>query len=289
MHESRCKLCGSDSPLQRSHIVPKFIVKYLKETSVTGFIRQGININVRKQDFLKIELLCVSCEQLFSKRERFFSEEIFRKYLVEGITRFHYEDWLRYFSISMFWRLAITHIDDFEKSYPSLGNYIREAITKWTPFLLEQTENPGDYQYDMFFLDIVTPSHPDVHVKGMNWLLLRGFDGTIFFNKNNKIAGIYWRIPGFLFCCHLKPNKDKLWKGTSIRRRGLISTPQYVKDKRFGSFLLHRLKISREMLNNMSNKQQDKIRNSYLRNFNDMHENIFDIIKADSDYFASGG
>jgi hypothetical protein len=263
--------------------VPKFVIKYLKDTSVTGYVRQGVKVNVRKQDFPKTKLLCTKCEGLFSKREKGFAEAIFKPYLNDSIRHFEYQDWLRYFVVSIFWRFAAVDINNFENKYPAKGILVREAMSKWTSFLLEQTKNPGDFQYDMVFLDISKVTDPDRHVSGMNWLLMRGFDGTIFFNKNG--VGIYCRIPGFLFCCHIKPNKNKHWKKTSIKRRGVISTPQYVKDKRFGSFLLDRLKIAREMMDTMSDNQKNKIRDSYMKKFSDKHDKILELIQADADYF----
>lgn len=277
-----CKLCDSEAPLQQSHIFPKFVIKYLKDTGVTGKVRQGVNIDVRKQDFSKVPLLCTKCEQLFSKREKLFAEQIFKPYLNDKITRFEYQDWLRYFAISIFWRFAADNIDKFEKDNPDKGVLVREAMSKWTPFLLEQTNYPGDYQYDMFFLDISRISDPERHVAGMNWLLMRGFDGTIFINP--KDVGIYWRIPGFLFCCHIKPNKNRKWKRTSIKRTGVIKPPQHIGDKRFGSFLLDRLKVARDMMDGMSEKQQDKIRQDYMRKFSNDHDKIIELIQADADY-----
>ena len=241
-----CNLCGDPAPIQESHIVPKFVIKYLKETGVTGYIRQGVSTNLRREDFSKTKLLCAKCETLFSKREKVFAEVIFKPYLNNGVVRFQYREWLRYFAISIFWRLAAIDIGDFEKSNPAEGILIREAMSKWGPLLLEQTSNPGDFQYDMFLLDISEISDPHRRVPGMNWLLMRGFDAGIFFNK--KTVGIYYRIPGFLFCSHIKPNKNVHWEKTSIKRRGAISTHQHIKDKRFGSFLLDRLKIAREMM-----------------------------------------
>jgi hypothetical protein len=278
-----CKLCGDTSPIKRSHIVPKFVIKYLKDTGVTGYVRQGVNLNVRKQDFPRTKLLCAKCEEFFSKREKYFAETIFKPYLNDGIIRFEYQEWLRYFAVSVFWRFAAVEINDFEVKNPSKGVLIREAMSKWTSFLLEQTNNPGDFQYDMFFLDISHIADLNRHVPGMNWLLMRGFDGTIFFNKNG--VGIYFRIPGFLFCCHIKPNKNNGWKKTSIKRKGVISTPQHVKDKRFGSFLLDRLKIAREMMDTMSTNQKGKIRDSYMKKFSDKHDKILELIQADADYF----
>ena len=278
-----CKLCGDTSPIRQSHIVPKFVIKYLKDTGVTGYIRQGVKINVRKQDFPKTKLLCAKCERLFSKREKVFAEAIFKPYLNDGIRRFEYQEWLRYFAISIFWRFATVDINDFEKEDPAKGILVREAMSKWASFLLERTKYPGNFQYDIFFLDISNISDRNRHVPGMNWLLMRGFDGTIFFNK--KGVGIYCRIPGFLFCCHISPNKNKHWKKTLIKRRGVISTPQYIKDKRFGSFLLDRLKVAREMMDAMSDNQKDKIRNSYMKEFSDKHNKILELIRADADYF----
>ncbi len=278
-----CKLCGDTSPLQQSHIVPKFIIKYLKDTGVTGKVRQGVNIDVRKQDFPKLKLLCAKCEQLFSKREKNYSEQIFKPYLNDKVSRFEYKEWLRYFAISVFWRFAVVNIGVFEKEHPEKGVLVREAILKWEPFLLEQTNNPGDYQYDMFFLDISRIEDPERHVQGMNWLLMRGFDGTIFFN--HKGVGIYWRIPGFLFCCHIKPNKNKRWKRTSLKRTGVIKAPQHIHDKRFGSFLLDRLRVARDMMDGMSEKQQDKIREDYIKKFGNKHDKILELIQADADYF----
>ena len=40
----KCALCGEDKELQLSHIIPKFIGKYLKNTSI-GNIRSHENPN----------------------------------------------------------------------------------------------------------------------------------------------------------------------------------------------------------------------------------------------------
>ena len=56
-----CKLCHSQKTLRKSHIVPKFVSHYLKETSLTGYLRMSSNINKRVQDGIKIKLLCDEC------------------------------------------------------------------------------------------------------------------------------------------------------------------------------------------------------------------------------------
>lgn len=277
----KCKLCGRPSKLLDSHIIPKFVVKYLKDTSVTGYLREGEYPNLRKQDFAKIKLLCFGCEQLFSKQEKEFSENIFRKHHHEGITRFEYQEWLRHFVISMNWRIAVTEIDSFFTKHPILGKLVQNAIDEWTPYLLGEIKSPSQYQNDMFIFDILDVTTPQVGVDRLNWLLHRGVDATIVFSK--KEVGIYWRIPGFLFFCHIKPNENKKWQGTRIHRNGIISSPQYIRDKHFGAFLLERLKnISKTIDSEISQRQWDKIAQAYRENYNSSkHFKIDQILNAD--------
>ena len=56
-----CYLCKEPAQLQRSHIVPSFVGKWLKDTSVTGFLRHGIDQSLRQQDIPKQPLLRSSC------------------------------------------------------------------------------------------------------------------------------------------------------------------------------------------------------------------------------------
>ena len=71
-----CKLCEKDADLQLSHIIPKFVFAWLKET-VPGGIRSNRVPNRRIQDGEKDYLLCRDCEQIFSVWEKQFCEHIF--------------------------------------------------------------------------------------------------------------------------------------------------------------------------------------------------------------------
>src|SRR4051812_354965 len=74
----RCALCGTASTLKESHIIPKFVFKYLKSTSGSGYLRDGQKPKLRVQDGFKTELLCDSCEQEFSKHESWFHTQVFQ-------------------------------------------------------------------------------------------------------------------------------------------------------------------------------------------------------------------
>ena len=64
-----CALCGQQKDLRKSHIVPRFVGKWLKSTSATGFLRGVKNPELRLQDLPTLPLLCGDCEQIFSKLE----------------------------------------------------------------------------------------------------------------------------------------------------------------------------------------------------------------------------
>ena len=80
-----CSLCHESKKLKESHFIPKFVGKWLKRTSATGYLRNIDNINKRQQDSLKDYLLCNDCELLFSGWEKQFSEKMFIPFLIKKI------------------------------------------------------------------------------------------------------------------------------------------------------------------------------------------------------------
>ena len=161
---------------------------------------------------------------------------------------------------------------------------VQGAIDHWTPFLLGQTRNPGNFSNDMFIVDIVDPSKLGFALDKLHWLLLRGVDSAIicFAGHPRKKLGIYWRIPGFLFFCHIRPHKDKKWEGTSVARKGILSHPQNIRDSHFGDFLLHRLEGASKAIDQISETQRRKMNADFMTKFRkEKHERILDIIKSD--------
>lgn len=80
MPEGRCQLCGSESILQLSHILPAFVFRWMRETSGNGHLRFGEAPNLRVQDGLKRHWLCASCESLFARSETAFADQLFHPY-----------------------------------------------------------------------------------------------------------------------------------------------------------------------------------------------------------------
>ena len=61
MTEGICALCKKYTVLVKSHIIPKFVSKWLKETSATGYLRGVEKPTERKQDLPKLPLFSENC------------------------------------------------------------------------------------------------------------------------------------------------------------------------------------------------------------------------------------
>lgn len=149
----RCKLCGSIGPLKRSHVIPKFFLKFTLDDKGRFYythifedrierIKRVQQLSIPFVDF-DPELLCASCEGRFSKWETYCSKAFYKwkKQQPESI-RFieeetgHYEDVIRIdvdyatfrlFYLSILWRLSASNME-FCQSI-SLGDHEDEIRT----------------------------------------------------------------------------------------------------------------------------------------------------------------
>lgn len=133
MESDLCKLC-SNSEQVNSHILPKFIFKWLKKTG-TGRLRSIENVNLPREDGIVKKFLCKTCENKFNKAETYFANKIFYPVINDRIEEFDYDERLRYFIISLFWR--------------TLKDSLYEDVvrTKWFGKLLEIEKDWADYLY----------------------------------------------------------------------------------------------------------------------------------------------
>jgi len=112
-HIGRCAFCGDeDVSILESHIIPKFVFKWIKDTSPTPYFRRSDNVNRREQDGLKEYLLCEICEQNFSALESDFSENFFKKIAnyQKQSSEVLVSESMRLFVLSIFWRGFITSL-----------------------------------------------------------------------------------------------------------------------------------------------------------------------------------
>lgn len=261
---SKCILCQNRRTLVQSHIIPKFVAKWLKDTSATGYLRQGVSPNVRKQDFPKIELLCHECEGRFSFWEKQFSEKVLIPYHNSGKKEFKYNDWLLRFAVSLAWRIGVIELEGFKEFQPKLVSYLEDALAQWSMFLLDAPSKISEFGFHLLFLDVVGRAEGVKVSEGFHWYLLRGIDATV--PASSKEVAVYVKLPGIIFVSGVHPKKPDGWMNTKINFHGLISASNQVVDSTWlGEFLLDRVQQSTKLMDSTSMKQNLKIVDSILK------------------------
>jgi hypothetical protein len=232
----QCRLCGQKAQLLQSHLVPKFVFDYIKETSATGKLRQAVNANVRRQDGIKEHLYCQNCEILFSKLERHFAMNFFHPYIRDEQSSFTYDEQLKKFIISLCWRILDKDLDLYSEEKNPLAEYAQKAHAEWREYLLGNADSIR--QESHMFLTSEMSSAPDDVPDKMEWYLCRGTDGTIASGESEIF--IYCLIPRFIFITSIHPIHMTGWEGTCVKESGQISTGQHCKHPGFYEFLCSR-------------------------------------------------
>lgn len=276
-----CALTGEKCELQESHIYPKFVYKHLKQTG-GGRFRVANNPNQALQDGLKKHLLGSWAELEFSKREKWFAENIFSPFINGQLanTKLVYTEDLYYFCISLLWRVLLLTKDNV------IGKEERrkcdEALEEWRSFL-----NGGSLPntYGNIYMMPITPelfdkeqliqpgTRENVEVQ---WYIRRLFDSDLFglIPNNNTF---FCKIPYFFFWAAIERDNQQMNYGLRISPNGgKIDFKRYhigngyVKEYVFLRILLAAQKAD-EVSENMSKEQQDKIlqftlQDKHLRN-----------------------
>ena len=198
-----CALTGERCELQESHIYPKFVYKHLKQTG-GGRFRVANNPNKALQDGLKKHLLGSWAELEFSKREKWFSENIFSPFINGQLTntKLVYTEDLFYFCISLLWR--VLHLTKDNVIGEKERRKCDEALEEWRSFL-----NGGSLPntYGNIYMMPITPELFDKEQMiqtgtresiEVQWYIRRSFDSDLFglIPNNNTF---FCKIPYFFF------------------------------------------------------------------------------------------
>ena len=233
--ERTCALCGAKKELRLSHIIPRFIAKWLKETSASGFLRTG-DTGHRIQDTFKINLLCEKCEELFSAWETYFAEQIFYPFQ-DGNTKLPYDDRLSKFMVSIAWRLLRVYLYDLIDD-PTRRGYSETALEEWKDYLLGKRSDLGPYENHIFFLNTLDTSSTKLPDKFL-WYTLRSIDSMTAVLARDQIF-TFAKLPGILLVSSINPTEFRGWKVSKIDNKGTIELPQEITHKDALEFLVNR-------------------------------------------------
>lgn len=270
----RCALCQRSKKLNISHIIPKFAVSWLKETSVTGKLRTPLRPNIRFQDGYKLQLLCRDCEGRFSVYEKRFAEDIFTPiadYIENKISEmpqaFKYDEWLLKFVVSVQWRQTI--LEHNRESGLSIKQIkiLGEAEQNWRNYLLGSTPTTGIGEHHLMFLQSMEGAKigSDVRVaENVNLYILRTLDGTVAHNR--KGLWVYSKIGPMVLLTSLIPEKLFGCNSCRIHKKGQIRTRQTVGNGEVGTFIF-RTRVNEAFGNyNPSEKQRNLMDAEYRKN-----------------------
>src|ERR1041384_209430 len=139
--EGSCQLCNQKGDLQKSHIIPAFVFRWLKKD---GFIRHAANINRRVQDGATEDLLCSKCEARLNAWETAFSNNLFQPFCYGGaLPTISYGDWLLKFCVSVSWRSLVYAQRQARLTHFSTDQIrkVDQATSTWSALLRGEREH----------------------------------------------------------------------------------------------------------------------------------------------------
>lgn len=282
-----CKLCHNKSKLEQSHIIPQFLYKWLKETSATGHLRFGRNINKRAQDGFKENLLCRNCEDLLNKWETDFANKIFYPLVNKKKGSFEYGLWFLKFVVSLSWRSLIYskrtglfHFTDIQKQESDL------ALEVWRKYLLGDIKHLGKYQQHVIPIDIVSNSSMLNLPTNINRYLLRSIDIDAIASESQAL--VYIKIPYFIFIGGIQFDPNQ-WINTKIKtNKGMMGNNKYTVPQSFGDYIIDKAKRVSEIQKKMSERQKSKVEELILNDLDRVSKSeMFKAMYADVELFGN--
>jgi len=284
----QCELCDQEKELQQSHIVPSFVYKWMKKSSVTGYFRHGETPNKRVQDGDKVYLLCKDCEQRFGTWEDIFAKKVFTP-LHEGGSFERYGKWLLKFSTSVSWRVLI-----FFRNYLDLNHFpnnllpsVDKALNTWKDFLLDKQPHPVSFEQHMlpftgFIKDCNDPELPS----NFNRYVARSIDIDAACSKTE--AFIYVKMCRILLIGFIAMDYPNLWRDTKIHvNRGILEKKRYKVPITIRNFMYYKAKRVQKVQRSMTDRQWDRIGQDYEKNPEKFRDSeMFHAITRDSIMFG---
>ncbi len=256
---AQCALCGLVRPLKLSHTVPKFIIKYLKETSV-GKIRNLKTPNRTVEDGEKYELLCSDCEARFSVCEKYFADTIFYPYKRDGVSLFHYDERLFYYLTSLAWRSL--YLDCLDTNYPAVAlEEMNAAENSMRLYLLREAPMTQLIENHLFFFDVVKTSTLSLGIANKpNAIIHRSIASYSIAAKDNSTIVVFSNMMGIIAVTFIKRGEYEVWDRTEIINGiGSIEAKNQSIQSIVGQEITYLLEFSSNTFFSISEKQKDAI------------------------------
>jgi hypothetical protein len=281
-----CRLCRRDGELQESHRIPKFVFRWVKETSPTG-IRQSTSPNVRVQDGWKEHYLCRGCEGRLSAWEAEFARHVFRPYHDrerDARAALHYGEWCLPFCVSVSWRILCFSVEtgNAPKMSSAQQAVVDEALETWRTYLLGLRVDPGAFEQHVFPVDVLEDGPSKLMSPFLNRYFLRAVQEDVIANSESVLT--FAKLGRILLFGFVKPPPKLL--GWKIRlRKGYIAPKTMHMPFGIGLYLRDQADRCAAFVASMSDKQKTLARSGSERA---MGENMESFRAMRSDVMHTG-
>lgn len=260
-----CALCQKDKPLRTSHILPKFVFKWLKKTSATGHIRFADAPNKRVQDGLKLPFLCSACEAKLNKFETEFSKKLFHPWGDISGQKIVYEEWLLRFCVSISWRVLKYAQDNLDLSHLSAEqqNKAQNACTRWAGFLNNDFPHPGVFENHILPFDGVVSHTIKSAPKNLNRYLLRAVEIDVAADTDEAFT--FAKLGSFMIFGFIERPTSK-WQGSKVQlKSGVIKPCEYQFPRKLLEYFLSRARKYEAIQSGISGNQQEAIEHDLIK------------------------
>ncbi len=254
-----CALCLNTADLKISHIIPKFVWRWIKKPT-SAAIRTSRNPNQKIQDGPKIFLLCDDCEQRLSEWEKLFSEKIFLPlHASEPVTqRIVYEEWALKFAVSVSWRVAIFFQREYENKHLTqlqcqLSN---DALEIWRKFLMGEMKSIGIFDQHLLPVDVIADYTGEEISPFLNRYFLRNVHMDII--STNDSVYIYTKMCKLILFGRIQEKHKQLWKGMKLHAKGGDIRPRnYLVPEYMSDYWNRKADEVKNILKSLSPRQQE--------------------------------
>jgi len=269
--ERQCALCKAQyEPREVSHIVPKFVYKWLKSTSVTKVMRFGPEMNKRVQDGIKDYFLCEACEDRFGKCEAAFASEIFHPFTKDNSHVKSYGDFMLQFAVSVSWRVLAYNKNRLHHFRGRHAEAVDATLKVWSDYLLGRCDSIGTHEMHLLPLcGIVECSSSNVP-ENINRYLRRVVEIDVV--VSDKTAFTYAKL-GPLILIGLIAYPDLFhWEGTKISSAGVFPSKDFSASSQLQDYIFSRCNRFAELEAGISERQLQKIKVSYEQNMDELEQ-----------------
>jgi hypothetical protein len=258
----QCCLCGDPGPLQGSHIIPAFVFRYLRDTSV-GLIRTSVAPNRRVQDGPTIPLLCAMCEARLGKWEGEFSRSFFVPFHEDRggtVPILGYGAYALPFAVSVSWRTVQFH----RRAHAGqLGHLtaeqvavLRRAEAAWADVMLGKAPHAGEFEQHIYPLDTLAGGAPGVSPM-INRYFLRATDLDVVAGSDTVF--VYTKLLRLIVIGFVRMPRKHGWHGGKLHvRRGVWGTRVYRIPALMARYLSGRADLHAAALRGLSQRQREK-------------------------------